>query len=244
MQPSIRVAILESQQSTIDGYAFRLSRVPEISLVATFFTAAELNAAFDQLKIDILISGINVPVSAENRNPFPVLSLVDHVNNQMPNTRILIVSYINQRQLIDALLKKGVNGIVLKDDQQSIQMLGRIVEIITSGGVFFSKGLQQDLISRPDAFLLTERQYEALSLCAAYPDEDTYTLAKQMEISSSTLRNQLSSIYARLEVRTRAAAILKARLLGLIPPASQADIYPSFSSDRISAPNEPVSDAT
>jgi DNA-binding NarL/FixJ family response regulator len=143
----------------------------------------------------------------------------------MLNTKILVVSYINQRQIFDTLLQKGINGFVLKDDQQSIKMLGRIVEIISSGGFYFSKELQQDLFPHPDAHLLTERQFEALSLCAAFPDEDTFSLAKKMKISGSTLRNLLSSVYSKLGVRTRAAAILKARQTGVIPPASISDSY-------------------
>jgi DNA-binding NarL/FixJ family response regulator len=238
MQRSIRVAILENHQSTIDGYTYRLSMVPEIEIVAAFLCEADLAAQFNDLKVDVFISGIDLPVSAKNRNPFSILKLIDRINKQIPDTKILIISYINQQQIIDSLLKKGVNGFVLKEDQQSIQKLGRIVEIIASGGVFFSKELQQEIFSRPSTFKLTERQLEALMLCAAYPDEDTFTLAKEMNISSSTLRNLLSAIYLKLEVRTRAAAIIKARQLQLIPPASQTDAYPTDFLNRQEAPNE------
>jgi DNA-binding CsgD family transcriptional regulator len=43
-----------------------------------------------------------------------------------------------------------------------------------------------------------------------------------MAVSNSTVRNLLSGAYVRLGVRTRGAAIEKARLLGLITPRTPA----------------------
>jgi DNA-binding CsgD family transcriptional regulator len=62
----------------------------------------------------------------------------------------------------------------------------------------------------------TARELEALSLSAAYPNSKTAELAHKMKIANSTLRNLLSSIYLKLDVHTRAAAIAKARQMGII----------------------------
>ena len=67
---------------------------------------------------------------------------------------------------------------------------------------------------------LTSRQLEALSLCASYPNSKTAELAGKMEIANSTVRNLLSNAYVKLGVQTRAAAVAKARQLGLITPDS------------------------
>jgi DNA-binding CsgD family transcriptional regulator len=39
-----------------------------------------------------------------------------------------------------------------------------------------------------------------------------------MKIADSTLRNLLSTVYFKLDVQTRAAAIAKARQMGLLTP--------------------------
>ena len=62
------------------------------------------------------------------------------------------------------------------------------------------------------------RQLEALSLCAAYPDATTAELAGMLGVAHSTLRNLLSGAYLRLNVRSRTAAVAKAKRLGLITP--------------------------
>jgi DNA-binding NarL/FixJ family response regulator len=43
-------------------------------------------------------------------------------------------------------------------------------------------------------------------------------LAKKLDLAPSTMRNHLSEIYFRLEVRKMASAIVEARKLGLITP--------------------------
>ena len=66
---------------------------------------------------------------------------------------------------------------------------------------------------------------EALSLCAAFPDISTSELATELFIANSTARNLLSGAYLKLDVRTRTAAIAKARQLGLLlPDVPQFDI--------------------
>jgi len=66
--------------------------------------------------------------------------------------------------------------------------------------------------------LLSTRQAEALSLCAAFPNETSDKIAEKMGIKHSSVRTLLSSAYVKLNVRNRAAAIIKARELGLITP--------------------------
>jgi DNA-binding NarL/FixJ family response regulator len=218
----IRVAILEDHLSIIDGYLYRLSKVPEIQVVATANYGEELEPMLASHPIDVLLLDINVPASPENRNTFPVLHLIPRLLEHHPGLNILVISMLNQHSLIEALVDCGVSGYVLKDDQASIQQLGKIVTMVASGGIYFSQSAYRDAREEISSPLLTSRQLEALSLCAAYPDTSTLVLSRKLDISSSTLRNLLSGAYLRLGVRTRAAAIAKASKLGLIPPTDQA----------------------
>jgi DNA-binding NarL/FixJ family response regulator len=158
-----------------------------------------------------LICEIDVPVSRENKNPFPILSFLDKIMVKNPGIQVLVVSYINYSQIINLLIKKGISGYILKDDKRAIQNLNKIIEVISDGGLFFSREIQEDIVSSEIPRLLTDRQFEVLMMCAALPDEDTATMARDLNISNSTFRNILSQIYKKLNVRTRMAAILKAR---------------------------------
>jgi DNA-binding NarL/FixJ family response regulator len=126
-----------------------------------------------------------------------------------------------ERGLIRAVMEAGASGYILKDDPATLKDLGGVVRSVAAGGVHFSQ-IARDLyvkyLSTENNDLLTIRQLEALSLCAAYPDSTSSELAQKMSIGNSTVRNLLSAAYLKLGVHTRAAAIAMARELGVIAP--------------------------
>jgi DNA-binding NarL/FixJ family response regulator len=217
----IHVAILDDHISIIDGYLYRLSKSPEIQVTATGTYGEELEPMLARHAVDVLILDVSLPTSPENHNPFPVLHIIPRIFQQYPNLNILIVSMLNQHTLIEALVDIGVSGYILKEDQASIQQLGKIITTIAAGGIYFSEAAYRKSPPSNIKPVLTSRQLEALSLCAAYPDGATILLAHRLGISGSTLRNLLSGAYLRLGVRTRAAAIARASQLGLLPAPGQ-----------------------
>jgi len=215
----VRVAILEDHQSIIDGYMYRLSMSPDVQVVGTASCGEQLQPLLAQHNADVLLMDVHVPTSLEIRNSFPVLHVIPSLLKDFPQLHILAISFLNQNTLIEALVEAGISGYIFKNDQASIQQLAKIVIMAASGGVYFSQGAYRklrDKTSFSTGSLLTLRQLEILSICAAYPDVTTSELAGRLGIASSTLRNLLSSAYLRLDVRTRAAAIAKAQQMGLL----------------------------
>jgi len=119
----------------------------------------------------------------------------------------------NEPALVKALVNTGISGYIFKSDSNSIIRLPAIIKKIAEGGTFFSS--DENLDKGQD--LLTGRQLEVISLCAEFPDTPAEKLALELGIAGSTFRNLLSESYERLNVRTKAAAIARARTLGLIP---------------------------
>lgn len=219
MSPKIRVAILDDHQSIIDGYTFRLSSSPEIEVVASASFADHLEPLLAQHDVDVLLMDIGVPESRDNPNPYPILNFLPRLLQSYPNLAVIIISVYNQGTLIRAVVDAGASGYILKDDQVAIQKLGAIVHSVSDGGVYFSQPAYKLLLKRlPEDPLLTPRQLEALSYCAAHPDATASELAEKMCVANSTVRNLLSKAYLRLGVSNRAAAVSKARKLGLITP--------------------------
>ncbi len=227
MSSHIRIAILEDHQSIVDGYRYRLSADPCIRVVATGACWEEFEPMLASNPIDVLILDLNVPTSAENRAPFPALYLIPHLLQQYPQLHILVISMYQQPSLIEALLKAGISGYIFKDDGASIQQLAKVVGVISGGGIYFSPGAYHDLWHSLPRYSLTPRQLEVLSLCAAYPNSTTDSIAKRLGVTGPTVRNLLSGVYLRLGVQTRAAAIAAAYKMGVIPrnpePPSDAD---------------------
>ncbi len=237
MPAQIRVAILDDHQSIIDGYCYRISSAPHIKVVATALFGEELEPMLEAHEVDVLLLDISVPNSAENNNPFPILYVIPRLLQRHQGLNILVISMYTQHALVETLVNAGISGYIFKDDQASIQQLAKIVEIVAGGGIYFSQGAYRDLRGEQPDSILTPRQLEALSLCAAQPDGDTVVLANKLGITGSTLRNLLSGAYLRLGVRTRAAAIAKAQKLGIFPVMPEAG--PSVSNIPKKSKNKP-----
>jgi DNA-binding NarL/FixJ family response regulator len=215
----IRVTIMDDHQSIVDGYLYRLSQVPEINVVATLAYGNELEASLKEHPADVLILDVHVPISTEHADPYPILHTIPKLIQVYPDLAILVISMHDERGLIRAIVEAGASGYILKNDTKKIQELGKWVVAVANGDVCFSEKALKAFMSKGEE-PLTARQLEALSLCAAYPNSKTAELARKMKIANSTLRNLLSSVYLKLGVQTRAAAIAKARDLGMITPDS------------------------
>ena len=221
----VRVAILDDHQSIIDGYVYRLSSTPEIEVVATANFGEELETVLNKHPADVLLLDLSVRTSPDNPNPFPILYLIPKLLQKHPNLSVLIISMFAEPGLMRSIIEAGASGYILKDDQSAFRELGNVVLSIAHGGIYFSKKahslyLQADAVY--GSALLTPRQMEVISLCAAYPDASTSDLAQMMTVSNSTVRNLLSSVYLRLGVHSRTAAVEKAREMGLITPRPPA----------------------
>lgn len=219
MVSPIKVAILEDHQSIIDGYHLRLDDASGIKVVGIANNGEELNTLLAETQeVNVLIMDVSVPSSATNENPIPILHYVPQILQKKPNINILIVSTHSQPSLVKALANAGVSGYIFKHDSDSIRKLPAIIKNISAGGRYFYEELDEAKKKENTLPLgLTTRQLEILTFCASYPDLSTEQLSQQMGIASSTIRNLLSETYIRLNVHSKAAAISRAKTLGLIP---------------------------
>jgi two-component system, NarL family, nitrate/nitrite response regulator NarL len=223
MDKKVRVAILDDHLPIVDGYVARLEKDPQIEITATMSFGEELEPTLKEHPADVLLLDVNVPASKENRNPYPILHTIPRLLQVHPHLNVLVISMHAERGLIRAVMEAGVNGYLLKDDQDTLKDLGSVVKSVSAGGIHFSP-IAHDLyaksLSAENNGTLTPRQREALSLCAAYPDQTHAIIAQTMNVEYSTVRNLLAAAYFKLGVSNKAAAIAKARELGLITPYS------------------------
>ncbi len=221
MNDKIRVAILDDHQGIIDGYLYRLGSAQDIEVVATILFGEDLEEKLARQPVDVLVLDVQIPTSPINPNPYPILYMIPRMLELYPDMVVLVISMHTQRTLINAVMESGASGYIVKDDQATIRELPSVIRTVAGGSIYMSQYAYQELKrSRTGALLqpLSPRQLEALSMCATYPDASTDELSQMMNIANSTLRNLLSGAYLKMNVRSKAAAIAKARQLGLITP--------------------------
>ena len=218
MAKKIRVTILDDHQSTVDGYLYRLGNVADIEIVATLRYGDELAASLEEHPTDVLLLDFSIPTSPTNPNVYPTLTEIPKLLQLYPNLDVLMISMFAERSIIRAVMEAGASGYILKDDSPAIHELPSIVQSVAEGAIYLSQRAGE-LYQRRDntnELSLTRRQLEVLLLCAAFPGSKTAELAHKMSVSNSTVRNLLSGAYLKLDAHTRAAALEKARELGLL----------------------------
>lgn len=219
MAKKIRVAILEDHQSVIDGYLYRLSKSPQVEVAVIATNAEDFEAQLDEQSVNLILLDVNVPVASGDASPYPILHAIPKWLQAYPELGVLVISVYKSGAIIRSVMEAGAGGYICKDDNAAIQELGSVIQIVAGGGMYLSAQARKYLLNHQiSETALTARQMEALTLCAAYPDMTTGLLAAEMEIAHSTFRNLLSEAYLKLDVHSRAAAIAKARQLGLTPP--------------------------
>jgi DNA-binding NarL/FixJ family response regulator len=213
----INVAILENIQSIVDGYHYRLAHDKTFAIVAAAQYGEQLEALLTDHAVDVLLLEPYVPASPDNYNPFPVWSTLERVFEKQPALHVLVITKAGDPALIKQAVSNGVCGYILKEDAWTIRSLVEVVKTIAQGGVHFSRRAYEILLDRGRAEqTLSPRQLEALSLCAAYPDQTTHQLAAQMNIAPSTFRSLLSAAYKQLDTHTLRGAVEEARHRGWI----------------------------
>jgi len=128
---------------------------------------------------------------------------------------ILLFTDARDDQLIDRAVLNGVRGMVRKEDPP--ERLLSAIRKIHAGEIWIDRKTSSRLLSdlalarhgrapngpQDKLHALTPREQAILQVMARLPGARNKQLARQLDISEHTLRNHLSSIFGKLELRTR-----------------------------------------
>jgi DNA-binding NarL/FixJ family response regulator len=136
-----------------------------------------------------------------------------------PGAAVLVLTMFEDDGSVFAAMRAGARGYVLKGaDQHEIV---RAIGAVAAGEAIFGPGVARrvlDLLTSPPVAEhpfaeLTAREREVLDLIAAgLPNGN---IAERLQLAPKTVGNHISSIFAKLQVADRAAAIIRARDAGL-----------------------------
>jgi DNA-binding NarL/FixJ family response regulator len=140
--------------------------------------------------------------------------------NDSPSIRVLVVTLFEDDDSVFMALRAGARGYVLKDADE--EELVRAIRAVGRGEAIFSPAVAERVLAyfagslqaAPRVFpTLTAREREILNLIArGHPNP---SIAKELSLSTKTVGNYVSNIFAKLQVADRAQAMIRAREAGL-----------------------------
>ncbi len=139
-----------------------------------------------------------------------------------PNLPILILTTFDDHELIIKAIAAGAKGYLLKD--VSLETLVEAIQALVNGGTWLQPAITERIVThltqKPTQTApsliepLSDKELAVLRLMAA--GLSNQEIAAGLFKSTGTIKNQVSSIMAKLSVRDRTRAVLKAIDLGLL----------------------------
>lgn len=213
--PAVRVVVADDHPVVRAGLSALLGSLPDFHVVGV---AADGRAALKEVVLqrpDVALLDLQMPV-------LDGFAATREIARVAPEVAVLVVTMFDDDDSVFAAMRAGARGYVVKGAEQD--ELARAVRAVAAGEAIFSPGVAQRVLryfSTPppvaDPFPeLTAREREILTLLAsARPNA---VIAARLGLSPKTVANHLSSIFGKLQVADRAAAILRAREAGLGAP--------------------------
>jgi DNA-binding NarL/FixJ family response regulator len=217
MTPPVRVLIVDDQALFREGLRTILSTRPEMQVIGEAANGEEALALVDALAPDVVLMDLQMPV-------LDGIQATARIRKRWPSIPVLALTTFDDDRNLFGALKAGAAGYLLKD--VSSDTLVSAVTAATRGEAFLqstvtgrvvaafarmmeSGGAAADVLALP----LSPREREIVALLGT--GASNKEIADRLCLAEGTVKNHVTSILTKLDVRDRTQAALRARQLGL-----------------------------
>lgn len=211
---SIRILIADDHRLFREGLSALLGSIPDTVVVGEAASGDEALIQAENLQPDVILMDIQMSGMNGIESTRQIVRLSPHIG-------VIIVTMFEDDDSVFAAMRAGARGYVLKGaDQEEIL---KVIRAVAAGEAHFGPEIARRLMryfSPPrhtdveTAFpQLTAREREVLELIAQ--GKNNQDIADGLYLSSKTVRNHISNVFAKLQVADRAQAIIRAREAGL-----------------------------
>jgi DNA-binding NarL/FixJ family response regulator len=210
---AIRVLVADDHPIFRDGLAVLLGSVGGIDVVGTAATGLEAVELAVSLRPQVVVMDVQMPglngIEATRR-----------LATEAPEVGVVVLTMSEDDGTVFTAVRAGARGYLVKGAEQ--EEIVRAINTVASGGAVFGATLARRIAeffaagppAATEAFPeLTAREREILELLAA--GRSNAQIAQALFLSQKTVRNNVSNVFAKLQVADRAEAIVRAREAGL-----------------------------
>ncbi|TDP28360.1 LuxR family two component transcriptional regulator [Idiomarina aquatica] len=212
----INILLVDDQTLVRQGLKSLLEMSERVAVIAEAENGNSAIAAVSQYRPDVVLMDIRMP-------EMDGIEAVSQLSKEFPSVAVLMLTTFDDHASVIAAIQAGAKGYLLKD--VSLETLVDAIEALYRGESWIQpvvteriiKGLQSVRPQTPTTDLvepLTDKELAVLRLVAA--GLSNQEIAESLFKSTGTVKNQVSSLMAKLEVRDRTRAVLKAIELGLL----------------------------
>lgn len=215
----IRLLLADDQSLFREGLKTLLSVQDDMEVVAEAENGEEALRMAALQSPNVVLMDLRMPVMDGVR-------ATQRMREVFPDIKVLILTTFDDDELVFDGLRAGAIGYLLKD--VSSERLYEAIRAAAKGEYFLQPSITAKVLnefvrlprsapvrSDPLSESLSPREMEILKLVGT--GISNREIAERLVISEGTVKNHLSSILAKMEVKDRLQAVIKAREIGLLP---------------------------
>jgi DNA-binding NarL/FixJ family response regulator len=221
----IRVLIVDDEHLVRGGLKMILEAQPDIDVVGEAGDGAEAVTAAKALRPDVILLDIQMPVM----NGLDAAKAILRLPGATP--RIIMITTFDLDEYVHTAIAEGASGFLLKDTRAEV--LADAVRTVAGGEALVAPSILRRLVAHhtaspgtavepgqviPHLHQLTERELEVFRLLGrGFSNQE---VARELWISESTVKTHVTRVFAKLELRDRAQAVVLAYESGLVAPGN------------------------
>jgi len=211
--PQRRVVVIDDHPIVVRGIVDLLADSNDFVVVASAFSPREAMEVMATHRPDLVT--LDLRMGEELASEW-----VARLKTAAPDTRIVILTAFDDRELVQACLDKGASGAMLKD-ASGIDLVAAFQRVMR-GEIFIDPRLSSYGMAehRRTEYVdggydaLSKREYEVLRLLAR--GMNTKEIAAHLSLMPNTVRSYTQTVLGKLQSKNRVMAVAKARQLHLI----------------------------
>lgn len=207
-----RIVIADDQELIRESLSIVLNMEEDIEVVGMAQNGQIAVELCEKQQPDVVLMDIHMPV-------MDGILATRKIKNRWPQIRVIILTTFQELDYVVEALDIGAEGYLLKAIHPKDLAAG--IRLVSRGGTLISQEMARMLASQlkhaePKSLKhgLSEREQQVLE-CLSQGLNNRET-AEKLYLSEGTVKNYISSIYSKLEVRDRLQAVKKARDEGIV----------------------------
>jgi DNA-binding NarL/FixJ family response regulator len=217
MDAVTRVVLADDHPVYRQGLTVILSGLPDLELVGVASDGVEAVALIEELVPDVALLDLHMPAMGG-------IAATRLLTERYPQVAVLVLTMYEDDESVLAAVRAGAKGYLVKG--ASGERIVAAIRAVAAGEIVFGAAVGRHVLGSvaggatrsatvlPRPFpTLSGREIEVLDLIAA--GRSNPDIAASLYLSEKTIRNHVSSIFAKIDVPNRSAAIVKAREAGL-----------------------------
>jgi len=220
---SIRVLVVDDEQLVRKGFRGILESQPDIVVVGEADDGGSAVEAATRLSPDVVLMDIRM------REVDGLTATRAIMRGMRRPPKIVVLTTFDYDEYVYEALKSGASAFLLKDSPQ--EQLTAAVRVVAAGDALLhpsiTRRLIADFVARPsprsgtppDLNDLSEREIEVMRHLARGLSNDE--LAAKLFLSKDTVKTHVAHIFAKLGLRDRVQAVIKAYECGLVQPGRE-----------------------